>query len=69
MDFGPGRKLGLTKQNKCDIILIESEVHNMDWELIWWCVVGGGVSVFMLLGFIVTPKQKEKDITILHIGK
>lgn len=41
----------------------------MDWELIWWCVVGSGAFLFMLWGFITTPKQKKNDITILRIGK
>ena len=40
----------------------------MDWELIWWCVVGSGALVFMLLAFITTPKQKKNDITIFRIG-
>lgn len=41
----------------------------MDWETIWWCVVGSGAFVFMLLAFITTPKQKKNDITVLRIGK
>ena len=41
----------------------------MDWELIWWCVVGGGIFVFMLLAFITTPKQKKNDVTILRVEK
>ena len=41
----------------------------MDWELIWWCIVGGSILAFMLFAFITAPKQKKDDITILHIGK
>jgi hypothetical protein len=41
----------------------------MDYELIWWSIVGGCAFVFMLLAFIIAPKQKKNDITILHVGK
>ena len=41
----------------------------MDYELIWWCVVGGCALVFMLLAFITAPKQKKNDIVIFRVGK
>ena len=40
----------------------------MDWELIWWCVVGACALVVLLLVLVSTPKQKKSDITILRIG-